>query len=68
MIWVAVTDWMVASMPLKVAALEPEPKNTCTGATKPSPAMVTRVPPSLVPEAGVTEKTCGCWTPPPPGT
>src|ERR1700726_884884 len=60
MIWVAVTDWIVASTPLKFEAL-PEPKKTWTGATKPWPMIVTWVPPSLVPEPGLTEKTCGCW-------
>jgi hypothetical protein len=58
-IWFAVTDRTVASR-LVPAAL----KKTWTGATKPVPLIVTRVPPSLVPEAGVTEKIAG-WVPPP---
>src|ERR1700730_10300705 len=68
MIWLPVTDCTGASRPLKLVALAPAPKKTCTGATKNSPLIVTRVPPSLVPEAGDTEKICGCCTPPPPGT
>src|SRR5258708_4098474 len=65
--WVAVADCTVASMPLKAGALEPEPKNTWTGGTKPWPTITIWVPPSLVPDAGDTEKTCGCSPPPPPG-
>ena len=66
-IWVGVTETTVASTPLKLLALAPVPKKTWTGDTKPVPVMVTRVPPSLVPEAGVTAKTDG-WPPPPPPT
>ena len=60
-IWVGVTETTVASTPLKLEALAPRPNSTCTGGPKPVPVMVTRVPPSLVPEAGLTEKTDG-WT------
>ena len=51
-------------MPSKLLAL-PEPKRTCTGAWKPSPTMVMRVPPSLVPALGVTDRIAGCWIVPP---
>ena len=47
-IWVEVTDSTVASWPWKTVA-EPEPNSTCTGASKPVPVIVTRVPPSLGP-------------------
>src|SRR4051812_36054399 len=66
-ICVGVTETTVASTPLKLLALVPMPNSTCTGDWKPVPVMVTRVPPSLVPEAGLTAKIAG-WPPPPPPT
>ncbi len=66
MIRVRVTETTWASAPLKVASLVPVPNLTCTGASKPSPLMMTWVPPSFGPEDGVTEKTVGWSVPPPP--
>ncbi len=62
----AVTDSTCASTPSKLEGLAPKPKKTWTGDWKPWPMIDTRLPPSLVPEAGETENTCGWTVPPPP--